>query len=342
MFTFLLALLPGATVLLLAIGYLYQQIGLRRDGDRYGPASQRVSAAGCLFHVHKQGQGSPTVVLESGLAGSSLSWALVQSKIAVFTSVCSYDRAGFGWSTASRSPRLLATVVAELHQVLSASGCAPPYLLVGHSYGGLVVRAFAHLHPELTAGLILLDPVSSSHWANCSPEESKRLELGVRLARRGALLARFGVVRFALHLLTSGRQFFPQVLALVSARRGTSFLARITGEIRKLPPELWPIIQAQWSRPNGFITIADYLHLLPTNARFAETAALVCRVPLTILSASTATPAELLERDRWRAESCHGHHIRLPASGHWVQVDQPDAVVESVEKMLNVLESSSR
>lgn len=335
MVTLLFALLPAAGAALLATGYLYQQIGLRRDRKRQHPLGRKVSAGGCSFHVRTQGQGSPVVVLESGLAGSSLSWALVETEVAAFTAVCSYDRAGFGWSSASCSPRLLATVVRELQQALAAAGCAPPYLLVGHSYGGLVVRAFAHLHPELTAGVILLDPVSTSYWAAAAPHERKRLQLGVRLARRGATLTQFGVVRFALHLLISGRRFLPKLVASVSARRGTSFLSRITGEIRKLPPEVWPIIQAQWSRPNGFLAIADYLHLLPTNARFAENAALACRVPLTILSASTATAAELQERDDWIAHSCNGQHLQLPESGHWVQVDDPAAVIAAIRVMAN-------
>lgn len=336
----LLALLPTAATALLLTGFLYQQLGLRRDRMRYPAPGTVVSTCGGSFHLHKQGQGSPMVILESGLAGSSLSWKLVADQVAAFTTVCSYDRAGFGWSSAHSSPRLLATVVAELHQVLLATGSAPPYLLVGHSYGGLVIRAFAHFHPELTAGVILLDPVSSSHWANCAPDEERRLKLGVRLARRGALLARFGLVRFALHLLISGRRFFPQLVAWLSARRGISFLSRITGEVRKLPSELWPIIQAQWSRPMGFLAIADYLEFLPANARSAEASTLACRVPLTILSASNATAAELLERDRWIAHSCNSQHICLLGSGHWVQVDQPDAVVESIGRMVNLLRSS--
>ncbi len=338
----LFALLPiAAAGTVLLTGFLYQQIGMKRDAKRYRPVGQAVVAAGCSFHINKQGQGSPTVVLESGLAGTSLSWKLVAHKVAAFTTVCTYDRAGFGWSTASPSTRLLANVVDELYQVLIAAHCIPPYLLVGHSYGGLVVRAFAHLHPELTAGIILLDPVSTSYWANCSSDETKRLRLGVKLARRGALLARFGVVRFALYLLGSGHHFLPQLVASASARRAPSFLSRLTGQIRKLPPEVWPVIQAQWSRPGGFLSIADYLNLLPTNARLAETSALICRVPLTILSASTATAAELGERDRWAAQSCRGQHTRLAESGHWVQVDQPATVIAAIREMVDFLGNST-
>ncbi len=338
----LFALLPiAAAGTLLLAGFLYQQVGGRRDGKRYRPTGQAISAAGCFFHVVKEGQGSPTVVMESGLAGTSLSWRLVAHEIAAFTTVCTYDRAGFGWSTASLSTRLLPNVVEDLYGVLIAAHCAPPYLLVGHSFGGLVVRAFAHLHPELTAGVILLDPVSTSYWADCSPEETKRLRLGVKLARRGALLARFGVVRFALYLLISGRHFLPRLVASASARRATSFLSRLTGQVRKLPADVWPVIQAQWSRPGGFLSLAEYLALLPTNARFAETAQLSCRVPLSILSASTATAAELQERDRWASQSCRGQHARLPESGHWVQVDQPAAVTEAIREMVSLLRNST-
>lgn len=104
------------------------------------------------------GQGSPTVILEAGFAGSSLGWARVQPKVAAATRVCSYDRAGYGLSDPGPMPRDGAAVARDLEKALSAGRINGPYVLVGHSAGGLYVRLFAARRPRDVAGLVLVDP----------------------------------------------------------------------------------------------------------------------------------------------------------------------------------------
>ena len=125
---------------------------------------QLVDAGGVKLHMNCAGTGSPTVVLEAGFPGSSLDWSLVQPAVALFTQVCSYDRAGFGWSQQGQLPRSSSRIAEELRALLSAAQVPGPYLLAGHSMGGLYVRAFARKFPEAVAGLVLIDSTHEDQW----------------------------------------------------------------------------------------------------------------------------------------------------------------------------------
>jgi pimeloyl-ACP methyl ester carboxylesterase len=116
------------------------------------------------LHIHCTGTGSPSVILEAGFPGSSLDWSLVQPMVAPFTRVCSYDRAGFGWSELGKVPRSSAQIAEDLRKLLSAAEVPAPYVLVGHSMGGLYVRAFARKFPDVVAGMVLVDATHEEQW----------------------------------------------------------------------------------------------------------------------------------------------------------------------------------
>ena len=295
----------------------------RADGRRL------MSAEGAaLLHNVDLGSGSPALVLESGIAASSLSWRPLQQRIACFTRVLSYDRAGLGWS-APAEPRSLTQLVAELHSLIQHRAVPVPIILVGHSFGGLVVRAYTAAHPELVAGLILLDPVLPADWCAVSPGRRRLLARGVALSRRGALLARLGVVRLAITLAERGARLIPRLINRVSSGEGSGVPERLIGEVRKLPPELWPLIKAQWCQPKSFHAMASYLALLPEACE--ETDQLPpTEIPLTIISAANATPAQLAEWDRLAP----AHHIRAKSAGHWIHLDEPELVLTAIREMI--------
>lgn len=318
-------------------GIAYQKWATYHDLRRLQLPGRFVQTEHGALYLHQQGQGSPTVLLESGLAASSLSWALVQGQVADFAQVCSYDRAGFGWSLPASQPRTVANVIAELTSLLKNAGLQGPYLLVGHSFGGLLVRAFAHQHPNDVAGMVLVDPVSFQHWSECGPNDQKRLRTGTNLSRRGAWLARFGVVRLALLLFMKGRTRLPQLIARTSSGKANDLIARLVGEVRKLPPSVWPLLQAHWSRSYPFDTMAAYLQNLPQNAREAVLMDIPAQIPVTILSAANATECELHEREIWAKYSLKGRHIQLKEGGHWIQLEHPDTVVAAVRELVDSL-----
>jgi pimeloyl-ACP methyl ester carboxylesterase len=112
---------------------------------------------GHRLHLDCQGTGSPTVVFDSGLGGSSLDWTLVQPEVASFTRACAYDRAGYAWSDQGPLPRDSENIVRDLEQLLGNASVAAPYVLVGHSLGGLIVQHFARQYPQRVAGMVLVD-----------------------------------------------------------------------------------------------------------------------------------------------------------------------------------------
>ena len=110
------------------------------------------------LHLRCSGEGTPAVVFDAALGASSLSWSLVQPAIARMTCACAYDRAGLGWSDAGPLPRTAGRSADELYDLLRREAVPGPYVLVGHSFGGLVMRLFESRHASETAGLVLIEP----------------------------------------------------------------------------------------------------------------------------------------------------------------------------------------
>ncbi|WP_194845015.1 alpha/beta hydrolase [Candidatus Rhabdochlamydia porcellionis] len=143
------------------------------DETRFLPPGKLVDLGGYSLHISCIGEGDQTVVLEAGHAGNSLEWALVQSEVSKFTRVCSYDRAGYGWSEESPYPRTSDQVVLELHELLTKAQIPKPYILVGHSLGGVNVRLYAHQYPDEVSGIILVDSSHEDQEARLPPEPKK-------------------------------------------------------------------------------------------------------------------------------------------------------------------------
>ena len=315
--------------LLLGAGLCYQWTGTWRDGMRFPAPGRLLRVPGGALHCFEQGLGSPAIVLEAGISASSVSWRPVQKELARHHRVLAYDRAGYGWSGRSRAPRTIPQLCLELEALLDASGVPGPYVLVGHSFGGLLLRHFAALSPDKVAGLVLVDPLEPGEWWPLTETQAFRARKGVHLSRRGALLARLGVVRLGLDLLTSGTLFLPKLLARVSSGKGVSVTDRLVGEVRKLPRELWPVMKAHWCQPRCFDTMAEYLARLPESCALELDNSALRDLPLVVISAGRTTPAVIEAHRATAALSKRGKHVLAPDSGHWVQLDSPGLVVQA-------------
>jgi pimeloyl-ACP methyl ester carboxylesterase len=331
----LVAIVAAAAVLLSAAGWLYARIGMHRDVRRHPAPGRFVLVNGRPVHVREMGEGGPTVVLEAGISATSLSWLLVQPEVARFTRVLAYDRAGLGWSDAAQIERGPSVLARELRSVLDAANAAAPFIVVGHSFGGLIAQSFAALYPDETAGVVLVDPVDPREWHPLTPERDRMLRRAVRLSRRGATLARIGVVRGCLALATSGRRFLPNLAGrMASGAGGSNFMSRMAGEIRKLPPSALPVIVSHWSNPKSFDTMAAHLACLAEGAReVSELGEL--NAPAVVITAKhvVSDPAPTLP---------HARRIVAERSGHWVQLDQPELVIDAIRELvlLNAIEHS--
>jgi pimeloyl-ACP methyl ester carboxylesterase len=155
-----------ALLVLALIGAIYQAFATEIYRRIYPPPGELVDVGGHSLHINCVGEGSPTVILESGSGATSVDWANIQPEVADTTRVCAYDRAGSGWSEPGPGPGDPQQIAAELHTLLGNAGIDGPYILVGHSFGGLYVLMYADLYPNEVEGMVLVD---SSH-----PEQSRR------------------------------------------------------------------------------------------------------------------------------------------------------------------------
>ncbi len=134
-----------------------------------------VDIGGRRLALREAGEGSPTVVLEAGMGCGLDVWDRVLEPVAQFTKICAYDRAGLGASDQAPTPRTCAGIVEDLEHLLEGTGMLSPYVLVGHSFGGLCVRLYAHRYPCKVAGMVLVDPTHEEQWdlglALLPPEE---------------------------------------------------------------------------------------------------------------------------------------------------------------------------
>jgi pimeloyl-ACP methyl ester carboxylesterase len=316
----LIALLLPLAILLL--GVTAQAVATEIDRRRYPRPGKIVNG----LHIHCTGSGSP-VVLEAGIAATSVSWRPVQNALSSFARVCSYDRPGLGWSPCAAQPRSPEQFVHDLRTVVRHAGT--PVVLVGHSFGGLLVRLYAAAHPEDVRALVLVDPALLREWANPSPHKLAMLRRGVALSRRGAALARLGFVRFALAALMLGARPLAKGMARVSSGGAASVTERIVGEVRKLPPELWPVVRSHWCRDECFRGMAQHLESLPAVASAVATTTVPANIPVVVISGGHLNGEELAEH------RALGRHIVAEGSAHWVHLDRPDVIVEAVRSLLH-------
>lgn len=209
------AIIPCVT----GAGSLYQAVATAWDRRNYPPPGSLVDIDGCRMHVQTAGSGTPAVVLETGLGGMSSAWGWIQPETAKFCTVVSYDRAGLGWSEADAAPKTAHLAAQRLHSILRRSHVYPPYVLVGHSMGGLLIRVFADRYPDEVAGMVLVD-ASHPDQRLRSPAIESHMRTGFRLLRAVPLLARLGYVR-----LTGLFNSWAEGLPLRQAAEAEAFLS---------------------------------------------------------------------------------------------------------------------
>lgn len=293
---------------------------------RLPPPGRLIDIGGRRLHLYEQGRGSPVVVFESGIAATSLNWRALQAEIAKFARAVSYDRAGLGWSD-SAAPLTLAQFTADLHAILTAARLPPPYILVAHSFGGLIVRAFARLYPAEVKGLVLVDAVRPELWYPLSREQGRTLSRAIRLSRRGAALARIGLVGWCLRSLLAGSRRLPKAIGGAASGRGLAVMRRIGGEVAKMPRETWPLIAALWSEPKSFLAMAAHFEALPEAARETLAAPPLEGIPIIALTPQgAALPL---------GPGADVRHVVARKSGHWIHLYEPELVIDAVQRLIS-------
>jgi pimeloyl-ACP methyl ester carboxylesterase len=312
---------------------------------RNPPPGRLVDIGTHRLHLLCKGTGQPTVVFDSALGGSSLSWSLVHPSVAEVTQACAYDRAGFGWSEAGPLPRTAGRIADELSELLRTAALPGPYVFVGHSYGGLVMRLLAARHPERAAGLVLIEPAMEDEWIHPSEEKQALIARGVRLCTYGAWAARHGLARLVSGLVSVGALGAARTLVGAISRGG---LGRedeaILAPIWKLPPEVRRVLKQMWIERRFFDALGSQIETISESARqvVVEASGDYGDLPLAVVTSEAANDRRH-QFDRALARlSSRGRHIIARDSGHWVPLDSPRTIIEAVAAVVADARNNSR
>lgn len=286
---------------------------------------------GQRLHVIQEGQGAPTVVFEAGTGDCSFIWQMVQRRAATFTATVSYDRAGYGWSDPSARPRTLRQVAFELHLLLKNSSCKPPYILVGQSYGGFVVRTFAARFPDDTAGVVLVD----------SMHENSRVVYGGAAHRIRSEAGAESIPPSQPPLAKARRNWgeaAPRPAALDDPGRTKEWIEKLSR---------WAESQTEQSNARSDELEWSSKEIARWHADREDTRVPLGKTRLFVLSAGAvsysdtgnATAAELIDERRALQERLAGlssdsrHTVRATA-GHNIHLDDPQSVVDAVRAVV--------
>jgi pimeloyl-ACP methyl ester carboxylesterase len=291
----------GAFLIVAALsGATYQWLATRNDLAATPPPGRLVDIGGYRLHLWCTGNGAPAVILDTGLGGSSAGWGFVQPDVARFTRVCSYDRAGMGYSDPGPSPRTARRIASELAELLARSGIGGPVVLVGASIAGFDVRVFASDHPERAAGLVLVD---ASH------EDDAHEVPG--MARFVPLLSALGVFRLL------GVSFGPPV--------------------ESLAPSVRPFARATSFRSAGYQAAADEIVHIRESASEVRGSRRKLTIPVLVITGGRGADENWRQLQRDQASlSDRGCLIVAQQSGHVVATDQPEVVVDAIRTVVEI------
>lgn len=306
----------------------FQFLSTKAGERRYPPPGKLIDIGGYRLHLNCSGQGMPTVIMDAGAGGNSLTWRLVQPEIARFTRVCTYDRAGLGWSDPGPLPRTSRQFVSELHALLTRAGIKGPYILAGHSLGGMNMRLYAALYPDEVAGMALVD---SGH------EDQSLL---------------FPKIKEPFELRVLNTPLLHKSLSILGVNSLFRFWAQPDPRVS---PEIQAMMTAVQSRTKNLFAAAD------ENVSFHEDCAQLQAAPkslgamplkvlahevnpeLTGISEDQMDQAMEIERV-WRElqielsrRSRNGELIIASRSGHCIQIDRPELVIAAVRDVVEAV-----
>ncbi|WP_164851213.1 alpha/beta hydrolase [Larkinella soli] len=310
------------------------------------PLGQLVDIGGWRLHLVGQGTNQaqgPTVILESGAGGFSFDWSLVQPRVATFARVYAYDRAGSAWSELGPRPHTMHQTVYELHTLLQRAGVTGPYVLVGASYGGILMRLFAQQYPAEVAGLVLVDSGLENSLKYVNGKPTRAADISPRPIPAVQKTATAEDRQLA--QTPEARQFLDEVLAKsgIQLKRPT-----LNPAYQKLPESarqlrLWASSRYEYYAANDNHFEIDELALLlqyqKAHPQYLKA------IPLIVLTKGpgNASDTDSAEQERKQAQaaltglSSNSKQVIAHQSGHHIEVDDPDRVIEAIREVVEAV-----
>ncbi len=287
-------------------GAIFESMAEAADAKAYPPPGQLVDVGGHHLHINCIGTGGPTVVIEAGLGDWSTGWDFVQRGVAKATRVCTYDRAGWGWSEAGPLPRDAVQFAKELHTLLQNAEVPGPYVMVGHSLGGLGVRVFVNEYAPEVAGVVLIDSMSPRQFSQSQGGEQSQTDKQSQPFSLPAVLARLGILR----LLAQPLGIMPTVLSEEDA-----YFARMV-------------------RPQSAQNFTNESQGMPASGAEASAVKTFRDLPLIIL---TARLNPIQNWQEWQTEllqlSSNSQHL-FAESDHNIHFEKPKSAIAAILQMV--------
>jgi pimeloyl-ACP methyl ester carboxylesterase len=321
--------LAGLVVLLPLVGVIYQFVATKIDQYSYPALGEMVDVGGYSLHLYCTGEaGAPTVVMDSGLGGTVLDWQLVQPEVAEFARVCTYDRAGMGWSDPAAQPRTSQQIVKELHTLLDNVEVQEPYVLVGHSFGGTNMQVYASQYPDEVAGMVLVDSALEDEEAITL---TKSLQPSPVLLK---ILATIGVTRL------------PYTLGGEAPGQTSPDLVEGQAAISSHRKDIFAVADETSSLEESF----DENRVTPMSLEDKPLVVLTAGpLPLELITSQGLSQEQAHQIDELHSESQasltrrsqNAKQVLVEDSGHYIHVEQPDLVVDAIRQVVGAARNGS-
>jgi len=307
------------------LGYIYQHNADISDNEKYPARGKLVKTSLGETHINTQGTGDLTVVFESGQGDCSLEWFKIQPEIAKFARVCSYDRPGLGWSSPSTKIINSQEIAENLFQTLKAANTTGPYILAGHSVGGIYIRKFVQLYPNEVAGLLFIDSSHENQKYRLPEKMSEENESMKSFASFFKLLVPFGI---------------PRVLDLADKMQGDYF-----------DEEIRPAAMSRLYQTHFFDALYNEIESTELSISQVAPPDSLGDLPLIVLSQggnNPGLPQEEFEqlKNIWNelqldllSLSSNNRHIIAENSGHYIQNDQPEIIIDAISQLIEMVKN---
>ena len=317
-------------ITLLAAGYNSQLKTTAADFQQFPAPGQLVDVGGYRMHIFCQGEGNLTVIVDTGLGDFSISWSQVQPEAARFSRICTYDRAGYGWSDPSPAPRTAQQIALELHTLLDKASVDGPYILVGHSLGGLDVRMYASLYPEEVVGMVHVDAMHEDVLTRFPPERAQMDQQKMGTWGVMKFIAQFGILRMMGE--SAGEQSLPAY-------------------IKQLPADQQEVYTTLLSHPSYFEAAQGEMQLIGESCKQVSELGDLGDLPLVVLTAEKSqdidplrAKPEVYEQTQivWQtlqnelvSLSTNSTHVIAEGIGHFIHLDRPDLVIAAIRQVVD-------